>query len=65
MEKIRIFHWKQKEAAVFKLTDVRAGNCFELIGWQLVKEGGCIDPFIGMKVDTDRGQIGVLILLYI
>ena len=61
LEKVRLFHWKQKDAAVFKVTDVRQGLCYEAIGWQLVKDGGSIDPFVGMKVDNERGEMGVIV----
>jgi selenocysteine-specific elongation factor len=60
-DKISIFTQKQKQAEIFKLTDVRAGGmCFELIAHKLFGEGGSLTPFLGLKIKTRRGQIGTI-----
>eukprot|EP01038_Epipyxis_sp_PR26KG_P008963 gene8963-12085_t len=60
--KVKIFNWKVKECHVFKLTDVRNGGlCYEVIGWKLVsEEGGSIQHFLGMKVETEQGVVGII-----
>lgn len=35
---------------MFRVTDVRDGLCYELLGHNLVKEGGSVAPFIGKIV---------------
>lgn len=60
MAKIKVFSWKEKAAEVLKISDTKNGLCTELIGCNLVKEGGSISNFIGMKIETDRGHLGVI-----
>ena len=60
MAKIKVYSWKEKTAEVFKISDTKNGLCTELIGCNLVKEGGSITNFIGMKIETDRGHLGVI-----
>lgn len=60
MAKIKVYSWKEKSAVVFKISDTKNGMCTELIGCNLVKEGGSITNFIGMKIETDRGHLGVI-----
>jgi hypothetical protein len=60
MAKIKVFSWKEKTAEVMKISDTKNGLCTELIGCNLVKEGGSISNFIGMKIETDRGHLGVI-----
>jgi small GTP-binding protein len=60
MAKIKVFSWKEKIAEVLKISDTKNGLCTELIGCSLVKEGGSISNFIGMKIETDRGHLGVI-----
>ena len=60
MAKIKVFSWKEKTAEVLKISDTKNGLCTELIGCNLVKEGGSISNFIGMKIETDRGHLGVI-----
>jgi small GTP-binding protein len=60
MEKIKVYSWKEKQAQVFKITDTKNGLCVELIGCNLVQEGGNVQNFIGMKIETNRGHLGVI-----
>jgi small GTP-binding protein len=60
MEKIKVYSWKEKQAQVFKITDSKNGICVELIGCNLVQEGGNVQNFIGMKIETSRGHLGVI-----
>ena len=60
MARIKVFSWKEKTAEVLKISDTKNGLCTELIGCNLVKEGGSISNFIGMKIETDRGHLGVI-----
>ena len=60
VEKIKVYHWKQKIAKVFKITDFKNGLCCELIGCNLVKEGGSMLNFIGLKIETERGHLGII-----
>lgn len=60
MEKIKVYSWKEKLADVLKITDSKNGLCFELIGCNLVKEGGNVQNFISMKIETNRGHLGVI-----
>jgi selenocysteine-specific elongation factor len=61
MNKILLYSWKEKEAEIFKLTDVRTGGlCFELIAHQLYSEGASITPFVGMRLLTASNHIGVI-----
>ena len=60
MEKIRVFSWKEKVGEVDHITSSKNGLCTELIGSHLVKEGGSIQSFVGMKVETERGHLGCI-----
>ncbi len=62
---INIYSMKEKDATIFKLTDVRAGGiCYELIACDLYGEGGSIAPFSGLKLKTKRGQVGTIATSY-
>ena len=60
MEKIKVYSWKEKIGMVDHITSFKNGLCSEFIGCNLVKEGGNIQNFIGMKIETDRGHLGVI-----
>ena len=60
MEKIKVYSWKEKQAEVFKITDTKNGLCVELIGCNLVQEGGNVQNFIGMKIETNKGHLGII-----
>jgi selenocysteine-specific elongation factor len=60
LSRLNIFHWKLKEGKVHKISDVRNGLCTELIGGDMFAEGSSISPFVGMKVNTERGNMGTI-----
>ena len=60
MEKIKVFSWKEKVGFVDHITSYKNGLCSEFIGSDLVREGGNIQNFIGMKIETDRGHLGMI-----
>jgi selenocysteine-specific elongation factor len=57
----KIYVWKLKESFVFRLEDVRNDLCYEIIAWKLYKKEGTVKPFIGMKLETENGDIGTII----
>lgn len=60
MEKIKVYSWKEKHGMVLKISDSKNNLCVELIGSNLVREGGNIQNFVGMKIETNRGHLGVI-----
>ncbi len=61
VEQIRVFSWKSKNCEVFRITDVRNGFAYEVIGWRLVSETGSVTPFIGMRIETESGAQGTIV----
>ena len=58
--KLRIYNWRSKEGSVFKLTDVRAGLCYELIGQDMVTNVSGVQAFQGMRVQVESLREGVI-----
>jgi len=59
-ERIKIFSWKSKGCEVFKETDCKDGQCFELVAWRLFGEGGSVRPFVNLVLETPDGHSGVI-----
>lgn len=59
-ERIKIYSWKSKGCEVFKETDCKDGQCFELVAWRLFGEGGSVRPFVNLVLETPDGHSGVI-----
>jgi hypothetical protein len=59
LNRLRIYTWKQKEAEILRLTDVRkdTGLCMEAIGWKLFNKEAGIGRYLGMKLETPSGDV--------
>lgn len=66
VSRLQLYTIKSKEAEVFRITDSKDGICRELIAWRLGKQlpenNGTtyVDPYVGMFVETERGQVGII-----
>lgn len=57
---LRIYNWRSKEGTVFKLADVRAGLCYELIGQNMFSEVSGVQAYLGMRVQAESLREGVI-----
>lgn len=57
--RVKVFTWRLKEGTVDRISEVRDGLCLELVGSGLFSGGG-IRSFLGLRVRTESGYVGVI-----
>lgn len=65
MEKIKIYHWKEKTCSVLRPVEVKKKGdrelCYEAIAWKLYAKEASVRPYIGMNVETADGHAGTIV----
>ena len=60
IKNIKVYHSKEKHCEIFKLTDVRDHRCYELIAWKLFGQHSNMMEYVGLVLETNAGEIGVI-----
>lgn len=60
IKNVKVYHSKEKHCEIFKLTDVRDRRCYELIAWKLFGQHNNMVAYVGLVLETDAGEIGVI-----